>query len=185
MRPDVGVEAQFSNKKAPKTYRYDSSLAPELSWDEGADRAFAEWLLVLVADVAEKGASAVFASPQVWQGNGESFSSLSQCVARLRSVTKPFLNWTGKAERQQVTVPTLPLFVHERHSTQAILETLKSHKALGTNLDLFGDTNLDVADKLDAYEHKGPWTNRLILGDSLQVMNSLSDISACETDLAT
>jgi adenine-specific DNA-methyltransferase len=172
-RPDAGVEAQFSNKKGPKTYRYDSSLAPELSWDESADRAFAEWLLALVADAAEKGESAVFVSPQVWQGNGEIFSSLSQCVARLRSLTKPFLNWTGKAERQQVTVPTLPLFVHERHSTQAILETLKSHKALGTNLDLFGDTNLDIADKLDAYDHKGPWTNRLILGDSLQVMNSM------------
>lgn len=172
-RPDVGVEAQFSNKKAPKTYRYDSSLAPELSWDESADRAFAEWLLSLVADSAEQGEGKVFAVPQVWLGNGESFSSLSQCAARLRSLTKPFLNWTGKAERQQVTVPTLPLFVHERHSTQAILETLQSHKALGTNLDLFGDTNMDVADKLDAYEHKGPWTNRLILGDSLQVMNSL------------
>ncbi|MCE3543969.1 hypothetical protein LXJ56_27720, partial [Escherichia coli] len=53
------------------------------------------------------------------------------------------------------------------------LDTLTSHKATGTNLDLFGDTGLDVADKLDAYEHKGPWTNRLVLGDSLQVMNSL------------
>lgn len=41
-RPDVGVEAQFSNKKTPKTYRYDSSLAPELVWDESAGRAFAE-----------------------------------------------------------------------------------------------------------------------------------------------
>ncbi|KYK45334.1 DNA methylase [Bradyrhizobium liaoningense] len=172
-RPDVGVEAQFSNKKAPKTYRYDSSLAPEMSWDESHDRAFAEWLLTLVADAAERGEGKIFAAPQVWRGNGESFSSLSQCVARLRSLTKPFLSWTGKAERQQITVPTLPLFVHERHSTQAILETLKSHKARGTNLDLFGDTNLDIADKLDAYEHKGPWTNRLILGDSLQVMNSL------------
>ena len=70
-------------------------------------------------------------------------------------------------------MPTLPLFVHERHSTQAILETLHSHKASGTNLDLFGDAGLDIADKLDAYEHTGPWTNRLILGDSLQVMNSL------------
>ncbi|TPK49599.1 site-specific DNA-methyltransferase [Mesorhizobium sp. B2-5-4] len=173
LRPDAGVEAQFSNRKAPKAYRYDSSLAPELSWDESADRSFAEWLIALVADSAENGEAKVFASPHVWAGNGESFASLSQCVARLRSLTKPFLNWTGKAERQQVTVPTLPLFVHERHSTQAILETLKSHKALGTNLDLFGDTDLDVADKLDAYEHKGPWTNRLILGDSLQVMNSL------------
>ncbi|WP_018240841.1 site-specific DNA-methyltransferase [Ensifer sp. BR816] len=172
-RPDVGVEAQFSTKKAPKSYRYDSSLAPELSWDESADRAFAEWLLTLVAEAAEKDEAAVFAEPQIWQGTQERFTSLPQCAARLRSLTKPFLNWTGKAERQQVTVPTLPLFVHERHSTQAILETLKSHKALGTNLDLFGDINLDVADKLDAYEHKGPWTNRLILGDSLQVMNSL------------
>lgn len=172
-RPDAGVEAQFKNTKMPKTYRYDSSLAPELSWDESAERAFAEWLLALVSEAAEKGASTVFANSKVWQGNGESFTSLSQCVARLRSLTKPFVNWTGKAERQQVRVPTLPLFVHERHSTQAILETLKSHKALGTNLDLFGDTGLDVADKLDAYEHKGPWTNRLILGDSLQVMNSL------------
>jgi adenine-specific DNA-methyltransferase len=172
-RPDVGVEAQFANKKAPKTYRYDSSLAPELAWDESADRAFAEWLLALVADAAEKGEAAIFTEPQVWKGTEERFTSLSQCAARLRSLTKPFLNWTGKAERQQVTVPTLPLFVHERHSTQAILETLQSHKALGTTLDLFGDTNLDVADKLDAYEHKGPWTNRLILGDSLQVMNSL------------
>lgn len=70
-------------------------------------------------------------------------------------------------------VPTLPLFVHERQSTQAIPETLQSHKAKGTNLDLFGGIELDVADKLDAYEHTGPWTKRLILGDSMQVMNSL------------
>lgn len=172
-RPDVGVEAQFSNKKAPKTYRYDSSLAPELAWDENGERDFAEWLLGLIADAAGKGESTVFAEPQVWAGTEERFTSLSQCAARLRSLTKPFLNWAGKAERQMVSVPTLPLFVHERHSTQAILDTLKSHKAAGTNLDLFGDIDLDVADKLDAYEHKGPWTNRLILGDSLQVMNSL------------
>jgi adenine-specific DNA-methyltransferase len=39
---------------------------------------------------------------------------------------------------------------------------------------MFGDGGgLDVTDKLDAYEHKGPWQNRMILGDSLQVMNSL------------
>lgn len=103
-RPDVGVEAQFSHKKAPRTYRYDSSLAPELSWDESADRAFAEWLLGLVADAAEKGEDKAFAEPQVWQGTEERFTSLSQCVARLRSLTQPFLNWSGKAERQQVVL---------------------------------------------------------------------------------
>ena len=173
LRPDVGVEAQFAHKKPPRTYRYDSSLAPELCWDESANRALAEWLLGIIAEAAEKGEGKVFAEPQVWQGTEERFTSLSQCAARLRSLTKPFLNWSGKAERQHVSVPTLPLFVHERHSTQAILETLQSHKARGTTLDLFGDVDLDIADKLDAYEHKGPWTNRLVLGDSLQVMNSL------------
>lgn len=175
LRPDVGVEAQFSHRKPPKRYRYDSSLAPELSWDENGERAFAEWLLNLVADAADKGEKIIFAEPQVWKGTEERFTSLSQCAARLRSLTKPFLNWAGKAERQQITVPTLPLFVHERHSTQAILETLKSHKARGQTLDLFGDVDLDIADRMDAYEHKGPWTNRLILGDSLQVMNSLTE----------
>ena len=172
-RPDQGVEAQFSHRKPPRIYLYDSSLAPELSWDENPDRAFAEWLLNIVAETAEKGEAAVFAEPQVWKGTDERFTSLSQCAARLRSLTKPFLNWAGKVERQQVSVPTLPLFVHDRHSTLAILETLKSHKARGQTLDLFGDLDLDIADKLDAYEHTGPWTNRLILGDSLQVMNSL------------
>ena len=172
-RPDVGVEAQFPNKRIAKTYRYDSSLAPELTWDEGPERPFAEWLLTLIVEAAEKGEDVVFASAQIWEGTQERFSSLAQCAARLRSLSKPFLNWAGKAERQQISVPTLPLFVHERHSTQAILETLRAHKASGVTLDMFGDIDLDIADKLDAYEHKGPWTNRLVLGDSLQIMNSL------------
>jgi len=68
LRPDVGVEAQFSHRKPPKTYRYDSSLAPELAWDENGERPFAEWLLNLVAEAAEKGEATVFAEPQVWQG---------------------------------------------------------------------------------------------------------------------
>ena len=77
-RPDVGVEAQFPNKKIPKTYRYDSSLAPELCWDENAERDFAEWLLNLVAEAAEKGEAVVFAKPQEWEGTKERFSSLAQ-----------------------------------------------------------------------------------------------------------
>ena len=32
---------------------------------------------------------------------------------------------------------------------------------------------MDIREHLDAYEHKGPWQNRMILGDSLSVMNSL------------
>ena len=32
---------------------------------------------------------------------------------------------------------------------------------------------MDIRENLEAYEHKGPWQNRMILGDSLSVMNSL------------
>jgi len=172
-RPDIGVQPEFNHRKPAKSYRYDSSLAPELSWDENAEREFAEWLLTLIAETCEHGEAAVFAEPQVWQGSGDKFQSISECVARLKSLTQPFLNWAGKAERRQLNIPTIPLFVHERHSTQAILKTLESYRAAGSQLDLFGDPELDISDKLDAYEHKGPWTNRLIQGDSLQVMNSL------------
>jgi adenine-specific DNA-methyltransferase len=172
-RPDIGIQPEFNNRKLPKTYRYDSSLAPELSWDENAEREMVEWLLTLISDAAEQGEAAVFAEPQIWQGTGDKFKSISECVARLKSLTQPFLNWAGKAERRDLKIPTIPLFVHERHSTQAILKTVESYRAAGTNMDLFGDPELDISDKLDAYEHKGPWTNRLIQGDSLQVMNSL------------
>ncbi|WP_201745002.1 hypothetical protein [Aidingimonas lacisalsi] len=164
-RPDVGLQDQFHQVKEPKTYRYDSSLAPELTWDESAEREFAEWLINLIAEAEEKGENAVFNEPQCWQGTGETFRSMQQCAARLRSLTRPFLNWAGKAERQQISVATVPLFVHERHSTRAILDKLKNYKASGQSMDLFGDPETDIADKLDAYEHKGPWTNRMILGD--------------------
>jgi adenine-specific DNA-methyltransferase len=172
-RPDVGVQDQFATKKPPKTYRYDSSLDPALSWDESRDRDLAEWLICLVQRCATEGAAAVFTAPQVWAGGGVQVQSLKAAADLLKSLSQPFLNWAGKAERHQIDVPTVPLFVHERHSTKAILDGIKHRKAKGTTLDLFGDGGLDVTDKLDAYEHKGPWQNRMILGDSLQIMNSL------------
>lgn len=172
-RPDVGVQDHFSARKPPKTYRYDSSLDPALSWDENRDRALAEWLIGLVQRCATEGEAAVFGQPQVWAGGGVQVQSLKSTADLLQALSKPFLNWAGKAERHQINVPTVPLFVHERHSTKAILDGIKHRKAKGSNLDLFGDGGLDVTDKLDAYEHKGPWQNRMVLGDSLQIMNSM------------
>src|SRR5205823_419417 len=67
-------------------------------------------------------------------------------------------------------------FIHERLSTKAILETLKGHKRdKQTDMfELFGDPQHSIADQvLRAYEHKDKWVNRMILGDSLVVMNSL------------
>lgn len=172
-RPDVGVQDQFTTRKPAKTYRYDSSLDPALSWDENRDRELAEWLIGLVERCGTEREAAVFAQPQVWAGGGVQVQSLKAAADLLQSLSQPFLNWAGKAERNQISVPTVPLFVHERHSTKAILDGIRSRKAKGTTLDLFGDGGLDVTDKLDAYEHKGPWQNRMILGDSLQIMNSL------------
>ena len=73
-------------------------------------------------------------------------------------------------------MPTLPLFVHERLSTKAIIETLKGHKRDKQidMFDLFGDPQHSITDQvLRAYEYRDKWVNRMILGDSLVVMNSL------------
>ena len=88
----------------------------------------------------------------------------------------PALDWAGKAERLSFDAPTLPLFVHERLSTSAILETLKGHTRdrQVDMFDLFGESDLPIRDRLlKAYEHRNGWVNRLVLGDSLVVMNSL------------
>src|SRR6266487_515091 len=152
LRPDIGIQAQFKKKKEPAKYRYDRSLDPELSWDINADREHAEALIEKVR-------------------NAKSVEDARAAADELRRVSSPFLNWAGKAERNSFNVPTLPLFVHERLSTEAILKSVQTHKQ---QLDLFADAKLDLAERvLRAYEHKSPWVNRLILGDSLVVMNSL------------
>ncbi|MBI4577062.1 MAG: site-specific DNA-methyltransferase [Planctomycetes bacterium] len=95
---------------------------------------------------------------------------------RYDSSLSPALAWAGKAERVSFEVPTLPLFVHERLSTKAIVETLTGHKRDGqqTLFDLFADPQHSVTDQiLRAYEHRDRWVNRMVLGDSLVVLNSL------------
>ena len=116
-RPGVGVQQEFQGHRPPKDYRFDSSISPELAWDENAERDFAEWLLGLIEGAtaaitkAENGDAAAaeaafFADIPVWKGpgpnGGERFSSTAECIARLKSLTKPFLNWAGKAERQRI-----------------------------------------------------------------------------------
>ncbi len=181
LRPDVGTQAQFRKKKPPTKWRYDSSLSPALDWDgSNAAREHGEWLLRMIEDAASLPAPHAFDRPREYRnGRNElvaTVAGLRDAVEQLRRLGRPFLDWTGKAERLSFDVPTLPLFVHERLSTKAILETLKGHKRdrQASLLELFGDPQLPIHDQvLRAYEHVGGWTNRLILGDSLVVMNSL------------
>ena len=191
LRPDVGTQAQFRKKKPPKTYRYDSSLAPELRWDgQNPAREEGEQRLATVAgqlaEIRKK-----LSDAEIQKLIGENPDPSNEAVLRLiagnleeaegalrelKAMSSPFLNWAGKAERLSFDVPTLPLFVHERLSTKAILETLKGHTRdrQADMFQLFGDPQHSVTDQiLGAYEHTDKWVNRMILGDSLVVMNSL------------
>lgn len=182
LRPEVGTQAQFRKKKEPVRYRYDSSLAPQLSWDgRNWAREAGEWLLRLIEEAAKLPAPHEFAEKQVLKrpdGAAIVVRGLTDAVCELKALSQPFLNWAGKAERLSFQVPSLPLFVHERLSTRAILETLKGHrrsKELQHSIfELFADPKHSIADQvLKAYEHKDDWVNRMVLGDSLVVMNSL------------
>lgn len=173
LRPDVGTQAQFKKRKAPKTYRYDSSLSPALDWDgQNPARELGEWLLAQIEEAAALDAPHRFDEPRSF-GDVE-VGGLQDAVDGLKALGRPFLDWAGKAERLSFDVPTLPLFVHERLSTKAILETLSGHERdRQLEMQLFADPQLPLHQQLEAYEHKGGWVNRMILGDSLVVMNSL------------
>jgi len=181
MRPDVGTQDKFRKKKPAATYRYDSSLSPALDWDgQNGTRELGEWLLGLIKAAAALPAPHRFDTPQEFTGaDGRvqvTVQSLQDAVDALTKLGKPLLTWAGKAERLSFDVPTLPLFVHERLSTKAIVETLVGHRKdkQQSLFDLFGDPQHSIADQvMRAYEHQDRWVNRMILGDSLVVMNSL------------
>jgi adenine-specific DNA-methyltransferase len=179
LRPDVGTQAQFRKKKPPARYRYDSSLSPALDWDgQNPARELGEWLLGCIRDAAALPAPHQFPTPRSidWRGGRIEVRGLTDAADQLQRLGKPFLDWAGKAERLSFDVPTLPLFVHERLSTKAILETLKGHKRdKQTDMfELFADPSHPIHDQvLRAYEYPDQWVNRMVLGDSLVVMNSL------------
>lgn len=83
----------------------------------------------------------------------------------------PQLHWAGKAEHTSFEVDVVPLHIHERISTKAILRAVQRPQPL--QMDLFGETPLPADQQVEFYSHEVGWANRLILGDSLLVMNSL------------
>ncbi len=83
----------------------------------------------------------------------------------------PQLVWAGKAEHTSFEVEVVSLHIHERISTRAILDAVRRPQP--PQLDLFGETPLPADKQIEFYKHEVNWANRLILGDSLLVMNSL------------
>lgn len=84
----------------------------------------------------------------------------------------PQLVWAGKAEHTSFKVPTVSLHVHERIDPKTIIESVKKDKNDGGQYSLFSEKK-PLREAIDFYKHKEGWTNRLIAGDSLLVMNSL------------
>ena len=97
----------------------------------------------------------------------------------------PQLVWRGKDEQDwsDLVVHAPPLYIQEKVHPKALIDELlreskeREHEQGQITADLFADFNgiPKDADKTEFYQHDQNWTNRMILGDSLQVMASLAE----------
>ncbi|NLK86655.1 MAG: site-specific DNA-methyltransferase, partial [Clostridiaceae bacterium] len=90
----------------------------------------------------------------------------------------PTLQWAGKAEGMSFDVPTSSIHIHESIKPHKIIRAVQ---AIG---DDYEDKQISLfetpvermrrrRDAIEFYQHGVNWTNRLIAGDSLVIMNSL------------
>ena len=162
--PEVGMVTPFTDPDAGKTrWKYDPHIDPSLQFD--SQRAWTENLIddALASNDPEQ---------------------MKQALEALRKAQSPYLNWAGKAEHTSFVVDTVSLHVHERVDPASILAAVRKRmgkeeksngkvKALQPGLFDAPFENLPLRDALDFYKHEKGWSNRLIAGDSLLVMNSL------------
>ena len=99
----------------------------------------------------------------------------------------PQLVWRGKDEQDwsDLVVPAPPLYIQEKVLPKALVDDLQRETETRRQeadpapqpVSLFGDFNglPEGAEKTDFYRHRGNWSNRMILGDSLRVMASLAE----------
>ena len=87
----------------------------------------------------------------------------------------PQLQWAGKQERTSFEIPTVSLHVHERIDPRTVIEAVRKRPDPDGQLSLFSapEENPPIRQAIEFYKHRQNWTNRLIAGDSLLVMNSL------------
>ncbi len=159
--PEVGmVHADTDPDGEKSTWAYDPHLDPVLNFDSA--RGAIETLIddALASDDPER---------------------MKDALTELKRLQAPYLNWTGKAEKTSFEVDTVSLHVHERVDPATILanaaKRLKGADAATQwrQPDLFAAPfeNLPLRQALDFYHHEKGWSNRLVAGDSLLVMNSL------------
>lgn len=97
----------------------------------------------------------------------------------------PQLVWRGKDQQDaaDLVVQAPPIYIQEKVHPKVLIDDLLRQtadgraEAPGTNFDLFADFNgvPKGVEKTEFYKHDQNWSNRMILGDSLQVMASLAE----------
>lgn len=146
------------SKGQKRFYRYSPHLTPKLRFDEAG-----VWDNVKeIIGKAVAGKKLTSAECDILKGVGD-------------LGFQPWLEWAGKQEQQArhgFNVDDVVLHIHERVSAQAILASAK--RSDSDQQDFFARPHLHQEQALQYYRHSVEWTNRLVLGDSLQVMSSLA-----------
>src|SRR5579872_6760531 len=117
--------------------------------------------------------------------DGATESPIRVAYARRNRDLDPQLVWRGKDEQDwsDLVVHAPPLYIQEKVHPKVLIDDLlretreREHEAGQTTADLFADFNgiPTGVDKTEFYQHDQNWSNRMILGDSLQVMASLAE----------
>ncbi|MCB1946993.1 MAG: hypothetical protein KDF55_15780, partial [Thauera sp.] len=116
-------------------------------------------------------------------------SPVRVAYARRNRDLDPQLVWRGKdaQDASDLVVNAPPLYIQEKVHPKALIDDLRRRSevraqaggagAADLQLDFFADFNglPDANAKTEFYRHDGHWSNRMILGDSLQVMASLAE----------
>jgi adenine-specific DNA-methyltransferase len=156
--PSAKIAAEGRIPKVPKVrYAYSPHLSPTLRFDPTgqADR---------IPALVEKAIAGQTLTPDEQE--------LLRAVGK--QAGQPWLEWAGKQEQERrgwLEVDPVALHIHERVSAQAIIRTAMRQDI---QRDLFADPQQEYREAVQFYRHDVDWANRLILGDSLQVMASLA-----------
>ena len=151
--PPAGLAAQGKIEERPKVrYSYDPHLPPILRFDStGKEDAIPDLLATA-------------------QQRTLTVDEVKLLAEALRN-HQPWLEWAGKREQRWFEVDPVALHIHERVSAEAIIATARRQDV---QRSLFADPELEYREQVKFYQYDIDWTNRLILGDSLVVMNSLA-----------
>ena len=114
----------------------------------------------------------------------EELSPVRVAYERRNRDLDPQLVWRGKDEQDwsDLVVPAPPLYIQEKIQPKVLIDDLQRRseanaKSTEAQIDLFANFNglPSEAAKTEFYQHDAHWANRMILGDSLQVMASLAE----------